>query len=232
MSERKKTMNEKIRKHINELFAEAPGTRKAMELKEEMTQNTIEKYQDLISEGYQEEDAFQNVISSIGDVTELFEDLKEKSLFTLPEKDRKKKAMLTAAAVGIYIFAGVVFIACMVVNDMFYFMSSTGGILGLALAGLICIPPTCMLVYAANMYPTHNKKEENLVELYKEAAHSGGRERAIRRSISMIIWLVTLLVYFAISMTTFRWEITWLLFFVGACAQMIEVLVFNLKHSS
>lgn len=156
-------MNEKIRKHINELFAEAPGTRKAMELKEEMTQNTIEKYQDLISEGYQEEDAFQNVISSIGDVTELFEDLKEKSLFTLPEKDRKKKAMLTAAAVGIYIFAGVVFIACMVVNDMFYFMSSTGGILGLALAGLICIPPTCMLVYAANMYPTHNKKDRKSV---------------------------------------------------------------------
>ena len=51
--------------------------------------------------------------------------------------------------------------------------------LGLALTALICIPPTCMLIYAANMYPAYNKKEENLVELYKEAAHTGSRERAI-----------------------------------------------------
>ena len=47
-------MKEKIRKHINGLFTEAPKTRKAMELKEEMIQNTIEKYEDLVSEGYQE----------------------------------------------------------------------------------------------------------------------------------------------------------------------------------
>ena len=63
-------MKEKIRKHINGLFTEAPKTRKAMELKEEMIQNTIEKYEDLVSEGYQEADALQNVIDSIGDVIE------------------------------------------------------------------------------------------------------------------------------------------------------------------
>ena len=195
----KKNMNEKIRKHINELFKDAPKTRRAMELKEEMAVNTIEKYEDLIGEGY------------------------------LPEKERKKKAMLTAAAVGIYIFAGVVLIVSLVINDLFFGGAETG-ILGLALAVLICIPPTCMLVYAANMYPVHNRKEENLVELYKEAATSGSREKAVRQSVSVIIWLVTLLLYFAISMKTRRWEITWLVFLVGACAQMIEVLIFNLKH--
>ena len=62
-------MKEKIQKHIDALFTNAPKTRKAMELKEELTQNTIEKYEDLISEGYREEDAFQNVIGSIGDVS-------------------------------------------------------------------------------------------------------------------------------------------------------------------
>lgn len=222
-------MNEKITKHINELFKDAPKTRRAVELKEEMAQNTIEKYEDLIAEGYKEEDAFQIVIGSIGDVTELFEDLKDRSLFLLPEEQRRKKAMLTAIAVGIYIFAFVVLIICLVVNDI-YFAGSEIGLLGLALAVLICIPPTCMLVYAANMYPTHNRKDENLVELYKEAAVSGKREKAVRSSISMIIWLVTLLLYFAISMKTWRWEITWLTFLVGACAQMIEVLVFNLKR--
>ena len=69
-------MKEKIRKHINELFKDAPKTRRAVELKEEMAQNTIEKYEDLIAEGHKEEDAFRIVVGSIGDVTELFEDLK------------------------------------------------------------------------------------------------------------------------------------------------------------
>ncbi len=224
-------MKEKIRKHINELFKDAPKTRKAVELKEEMTQNVTEKYEDLIGEGCREEDAFQVAIGSIGDVTELFEDLKDRSLFLLSEAERKKKAVLTAAAVGIYLLAGVVLIVCLAVNDVYFMGSEMGGLMGLALTGLICIPPTCMLVYAANMYPVHNKKEENLVELYKEAAASGNREKAVRRSVCMLIWLVTLLLYFAISLKTWRWEVTWLVFLVGACAQMIEVLLYNLKHS-
>lgn len=47
----------------------------------------------------------------------------------------------------------------------------------------------------------------------------------------MLIWLVTLLIYFGISLKTWRWEVTWLVFLVGGCAQMIEVLLYNLKHS-
>ena len=135
-------MKEKITKHINELFRDAPKTRRAVELKEEMTQNTIEKYEDLIGEGCQEEDAFRIVVDSIGDVTELFEDLKDRSLFLLPEEQRRKRAVLKAAAVGIYIFAGVVFIISMVVSEMYYALAPEGGILGLALTALICIPPT------------------------------------------------------------------------------------------
>lgn len=111
-------MNEKIKKHINLLFQEAPKTRKAMDLKEEMLQNTMEKYQDLLKEGYSEEDAFQNVISSIGDVSELFEELEEKNLFNLSEADRRKKAMLTAVAVGLYIFAGIAFFFCVMLEDV------------------------------------------------------------------------------------------------------------------
>ena len=72
-------MNERIRKYIDELFADAPKTRKAMEWKEEVVVNTMDKYRDLINEGYNEEDAWQMVIHSIGDVTELFEELREEN---------------------------------------------------------------------------------------------------------------------------------------------------------
>ena len=86
-------MDEMIRSYIDELFSEGPKTRKAMDLKEEMAQNTIEKYQDLISEGYQQEDAYQRVIDSIGDVTELFRIWRRGSFSCCPRKKEEKRRL-------------------------------------------------------------------------------------------------------------------------------------------
>ncbi len=227
----KNKMNEKIRKHIDGLFKDAPKTRKAMELKEEMIQNTLEKYQDLIGDGFQEEDAYQNVIDSIGDVRELFGELEEKNLLNLPEELRKKRAMLKSVAVGLYIFAGAVFIAGMVIVDSYFYHEQEVGMLVFAMTILLCIPPTCMLVYAANMYPAFNKREDNLVESYKEAAHTRNKTKALRVSVGLIIWLVTLIIYFIISFASCRWDVTWIAFLIGACAHAISGLVFTLRQS-
>lgn len=226
-------MKDKIQKHIDVLFTDAPKTRKTMELKEELTQNTIEKYEDLVSDGYREEDAFQNVIGSIGDVSELFEDLEEKNLLTLPEADRKKKATLTAIAVGLYIFAGVVFLFFSLIQNTSYQFGVDYfdyNLFGLVLAGLICIAPTCMLVYAAHMYPSFHKKEESLVEDYKEARYTANREKAIKSSVSALIWILTITLYFIISFATWSWYATWIIFLIGACAQAIAVLALNLRR--
>ena len=222
-------MNERIRKHIDQLFADAPKTRKAMEWKEEVIVNTIDKYQDLINEGYQEEDAWQVVIHSIGDITELFEELPEENMLNLSEEKRKKKAILNAVAAGLYIFAGVVCLAWMILINRLLYVDPDMSSIGLILAALICIAPTCMLIYAANMYPDFKKKEDNLVENYKEARHARNRERAVKTSVSAIIWLLTLILYFLVSFKTNYWEVTWILFLVGGCAQAITVLVFSLK---
>ena len=37
-------MNEKLREHIEKLFKNAPQTRQAVEIKEEILQNTIDRY--------------------------------------------------------------------------------------------------------------------------------------------------------------------------------------------
>ena len=225
-------MNERIRKYIDELFADAPKTRKAMEWKEEVVVNTMDKYRDLINEGYNEEDAWQMVIHSIGDVTELFEELREENPLSLSEELRKKRALLNAAAAGLYILAGVVYLAWMLIArwNFFYMYDEVMMEVGLILAALICIPPTCMLIYAANMYPNFNKKEDNLVENYKEARYLRNRARAVNTSISAIIWLVTLIIYFIVSFTTSEWHVTWITFLIGGCAQAIAFLVFSLKH--
>lgn len=229
-------MKERIQKHIDELFTNAPKTRRAMELKEELTQNTIEKYEDLISEGYREEDAFQNVIGSIGDVTELFPDLEEKNLLTLSESDRRKKAILNAVSAGLYIFAGVAFFACLLIQSISPGLERGYGyfdydLFGLVLAGFICIPATCIKVYAAHMYPSFHKKEDNLVENYKEAKHSANKEKAVKTSASALVWTLTVTCYFIISFATYEWAVTWITFLIGACVQAIVVLVLNLRRS-
>ncbi|MCM1216924.1 MAG: permease prefix domain 1-containing protein [Lachnospiraceae bacterium] len=227
-------MNERIRKYLDELFENAPKTRKAMELKEEMLQNSMEKYQDLLGDGYSEEDAYKNVIGSIGDVTELFEDLEEKNLLNLPEADRKKKAVITSVAVGLYIFAGVVLLACLMLEDMIPAPGNIEyGMLGLLLAAAICIAPTCMMVYAANMYPAFQKKEEkDFVEDYKEAKHMGNREKAVRRSVSTIIWTLVVIVYFIFSFSTGAWYISWVIFLIGACVEAVCSLVYSLRQKN
>lgn len=224
-------MEEKIRKHFNELFTDAPKTRKAIEMKEEMTQNSIDKYHDLLGEGYSETDAFENVIGSIGDVTELFGDLEEKNIFSLSEKDRRKKALLTSVSVGMYIFAGCVFFFAQMLDEI-YRTAWDFSILGLVLTALVCIPPTCMLVYAANMYPDYRKKEEeNMVERYKESRHTSNRDKAIKGSVSTIIWTIVIIMYFLISFTSSAWHVSWVIFLIGACVQAVFELLYSLKRS-
>lgn len=223
-------MNERIRKHIDELFKDAPRTRKAMEWKEEVIINTIEKYQDLIGEGYQEEDAWQIVINSIGDVTELFQELKEENPWNLSEELRKKKAVMKTVAAGLYILAVVVCLSWTFFSERYFYMEPEMGVIGVLLGILICIAPTCMLVYAANMYPEFHKKNDDILESYKEFRYARNREKAVKTSVSVIIWLMTLILYFAISFVTLRWEVSWITFLVGGCIQAIAVLLFSLKQ--
>lgn len=222
-------MNERIVRHMDMLFDAAPRTRKTLELKQEMTQNANDKYQDLLADGYSEEDAYQNVIGSIGDVSELFEDLEERTPYTMSEADRKKKAFITSISVGMYIFAGVVFFLCQWLDEMPGSEFMEYGTLGLVLAAAICIVPTCLLVYVSNLYPNYKKEDDSMVEEYKEATSTGKREKAIIGAVSTIIWTLTFMLYFIISFVTFDWYITWVIFLMGGCAEAIAVLILNMK---
>ena len=222
-------MREKIKQHFNEIFADAPRTRKAIDLKQEMTQSAMDKYDDMVADGYSEEDAYQNVIASIGDVTELFPEVEEKNLLDLPEKDRRKRAMLTSVSVGLYIFAGAVFVFFGIISEAFRLPYDLSGI-GLVLAALICIPPTVILVYVANMYPDYTKKKtQNMVEQYKEVKYENNKKKAAIKSINSIIWTITLILYFLISFGTYNWHITWIIFLIAACVQNIVKLIIELK---
>ncbi|MDE7028607.1 MAG: permease prefix domain 1-containing protein [Lachnospiraceae bacterium] len=224
-------MNEKIKAYFNQIFADAPRTRMALDLKQEMMQSAIDKYNDMVADGHAEEDAYQNVIASIGDVTELFPEVAEKNLLALPKEDRKKKALLTASAVGLYIFALAVFLFFGFTAEFMDYGDGAMTSIGFVLAIVICIPPTVMLVYAANMYPAYSKtKNQDMVERYKEVRYLDNKEKAVLKSVRSLIWSITVLLYFGITLLTWRAEVTWILFLIAACVQKIVTLVYELKY--
>ena len=64
-------MEENLRQYVENLFADAPKTKKMIELRQEIFMNLKEKYYDLIESGATEQEAYEVVKSSVGDVDEL-----------------------------------------------------------------------------------------------------------------------------------------------------------------
>lgn len=66
---------------IDKRLENAPHSRKTMELKEEIVQNLMEKYNDLCAEGKSEEDAYNIAAESLGDLSGLVRDLRKEEPF-------------------------------------------------------------------------------------------------------------------------------------------------------
>lgn len=224
-------MNEKIKNHIDMLFEDAPKTRKAFELKEELLTNSEERYQDLIAGGVSSEDAIKNVINSIGNVSELFQGLEDTYTGDNSEyyENAKKSARIKAIAIGIYIFSVVILLTFSEIDSLINSRIELDTV-GLILMILIDIIPTCMLVYISSIYPKYKKQEDTVVEDFKEWKSESFKNKSIKSSINVVLWTATVLLYFAISFATFAWYSTWIIFLIALCVQAVIELLFKLKE--
>ncbi len=94
-------MEDRIRSLVAELFRDAPRSGKTLELRDEMEQNLLDRYNDLISEGHSPDDAFEEVRSSVGDMGELFEEIERSSVYERraygePEREQTPPASETS----------------------------------------------------------------------------------------------------------------------------------------
>lgn len=102
-------MEAKLRDYIENLFAHAPRTKQAYELKEEIIRNTIERYHDLIAEGKGEGEAYNLAIAGVGDINELLEALGAEPISEQQYSDeqleaiRSRKSIFNVIAVALYI---------------------------------------------------------------------------------------------------------------------------------
>ena len=113
-------MEAKLRAYMDQLFSQTAPTRSAVELKEEMLQNLIEKYNDLLAEGKTPEAAYNIATASIGDISELLEQLKKEET-QMPryteeqiEASRRRSAICVSIAVMLYILS---VIPCIIWDD-------------------------------------------------------------------------------------------------------------------
>lgn len=214
-------MNDKLRKYIDNLFVDAPETRKTVELKEEILQNITDKYYDLLSEGKTEEAAYNIAIASVGDVNELIENLKRGNTKMTNhsqeelENARKKTAMITAIAVGIYILSPIVIIL------------SDGSLIGVVFFLFTIAIATALLIYNSMTKPRYTKMDDTIVEEFKEWKEN--RDKKGLGAISSAIWSLTVALYFAISFYTGAWHVTWIIFLISGAVTSIVKVVYDLK---
>lgn len=222
-------IRKRLQQHIDGLFAEVPRSRASYELQEELLANLVARYDDLVAQGKGEEEAYQSVVAGIGNIEELTAGLpnNDPEYTEISSEHRAKSALIKTISVGLYILAGIVlFIGLYLGNAVDENLFTVGMIAALA----VCIIPTCLLVYSAARWPQYNKKEETMVEDFKAWNNDAKKTKALRGSISALLWTLTVVVYLAVSFWTWSWQVTWIIFPVAACIETVITLIFRLKE--
>ncbi len=206
-------MEEKIRKYVEGLFADAPKTQKAIELRQEIFTNLVDKYNDLRGSGATEEEAYEIVKKSVGNVDELIESLYEKTKEDKMENEllRKKAAKFNSIAITLYIASPIFIIA----------FAAAGHWLPGVILLLACIAVASGIKVYSNSVYRYEKEDETLVEEFKEWKAENKERVEKKNTYSGVLWLLVVVAYFLISFGTGAWYISWLVFLVGAAVEQL-----------
>ena len=216
-------MQDKLRNYMDSLFEDAPKTKRVVELKEEILQNLIDKYNDLLMEGKSEEAAYNIAVASVGDVSGLIQDLKtaefpvwrqtsEEEL----DRGRKRSALFVSIAVALYILCIIPVIL-------------TEDVVGVILMFVMAAVATALLIYNSMTKVKYNKTDDTVVEEFKEWKADNKAHRQAYNAVSSAVWTLTVALYFIISFTTMAWHITWIIFLIAAAVTSIIKAFFDLR---
>ncbi|MBQ8797819.1 MAG: hypothetical protein IJZ56_06475 [Oscillospiraceae bacterium] len=201
-------MRDKLIQYVNFLFAGAPD---AEEVKQEILQNTLDRFDDLINQGKTPEAAYSLAISGIGDISEILGT--QQAAQQAPQAVSKKaepavketpiwKKLLRATAVFLYV---ICIIPLIVLCE--FGMETIGLCATLAVAALA----TALIIIASGS---------------SEKKHTEEKEDELEKPIKSLVDIVTLCVYLGVSFLTGAWWITWLIFpIAGAVKGLIKACI-------
>lgn len=188
-------MRDQLVQYVSLLFA---GAENCEDTKQEILQNTLDRYDDLIAEGKTPEAAYRLAITGIGDINEIL-GRKDTVLPAVPaaaeqkETDTPMKKLLRAIGVGLYILC-----------PLPLFVLSEMGMDTFGLCGLLCFVAvaTVLMILGSkkSSHTTHEKEDDD------------EPKSELGKSVSSLIWAIGLAVYLIVSFLTMAWHITWVIF--------------------
>ena len=212
-------MREQLIQYVELLFAGAGGCE---DMKQEILQNTLDRYDDLITEGKVPEAAYRLAIAGIGDINEIlgagqqvgssvsYAWLKKE----VKDNDTPTKKLFRAIAIGLYILC-----------PLPLFILSELGMSTLGLCGLLAI-----VAVATVLMILGGKKSVEIVAEARSHANLTPKQE-LRKAIQSVLNTLTLILYFLISFSTKAWYITWLIFPISGALWGLIKAILDLKEA-
>lgn len=212
-------MREQLEKYVELLFAGSHGTE---DIKQEILQNTLDRYDDLISAGKTPEAAYSLAISGIGDISELLQGSSgsqdqpqpHRQAKTCPPPMQEQKGTnkaVRAAAVALFILCPVPLLL----------LENVWGLC--LLLGMVAVA-TMLMVATGNSRKQGDDEGQDTVP-------PTPRQR-LRGSIAAAVNALGLVVYFLVSFATHAWHITWLIFVITAAVNGLVGACMDLKEEN
>ena len=208
-------MREQLEQYVKLLFA---GTPDSEDMQQEILQNTLDRYDDLIDQGKSPEAAYRLAISGIGDVNELL-GASSPAPGAVPTAvkaeeapDQGKKKWMRALAIAMYICSAI---------PLFILGNIGDGVIGLSI--------TCLLVAGATalMVMSSDKESEE-----KESNEVARAQDPVRKAIADGLSTGSLVLFLVLSFVTQAWHITWLVFPIMGAVRGIVFACMDLKEAS
>lgn len=214
-------MRDQLIQYVSLLFA---GTENCEDIRQEILQNTLDRYDDLVAQGKSQESAYRQAISGIGDISEI---LSGEQTFTAsprtnepePEADTPTKKLLRTIAIALYILCA----APLIILSEFGMDN-----LGLCCTLAVVAVATVLILLGKKNGPGEDTQEHTASAQAQETSESPRQE--LRKSIKSLIWAIGLAAYFIVSFSTGAWYVTWVIFPIIGAVQGLVIACLDLTE--
>lgn len=203
-------MRERLIQYIDLLFA---GMKDAEDIKQEIMQNTLDRFDDLVAQGKTPEAAYSLAISGIGDLSEILNDCQEPSAQTqaAPTQAPQESDVSGTTAKLLHSIAIALYILCPI---PLFILQNELGLCGLL--GIVAIA-TALIIFSRR----HSA----------QAVAPVTAKQRILTGINTAVWIIAIVLYGKISDLTDAWYITWVIFPAAACVCGIIKCCFYIREN-
>lgn len=216
-------MKEQLTQYVNLLFA---GNDDAEEIRQEILQNTLDRYDDLIAQGKSPESAYRQAISGIGDVNEIL-GVQEAPSFDSSDRAAPRYApdpSFESAATAISRATRAIAIFLYIISPIpIIFLDRWGwDEIGVCITLVIVAIATALLI----LFRKKEDQKASASEDFPDRKPDPGRKASLKKSVGSLISAVGLVLYFIISFASGKWFFTWLIFpIIGSVKGLVNAII-------